>query len=285
MASILVVGGTGLVGSVVVRAARARGHEVRSISREIPASSSPRFVPDVDYRACNLYHATQQQLGENLQGVDIVIDCLNGVSHVAQAIFRVGAAQITDAAAQSSVSRIVVVSDVGCDQSDFAYYEAKTDQEAVYLDSPVPTTVVRFTVVFEQLWSIAQSAARFRVMPTSERAQLQPIDVAEIAEVIVDAVGDAGPDEIRSYGGPEIASVRSLSQQWLAHTGRRALLMPVPLVFAIGRYLRSGANIVPESRRGRTTWQEWMNRTAPPQVPTSTCGPSPAPNGHEPSAA
>ncbi|QPZ37649.1 SDR family oxidoreductase [Paramicrobacterium chengjingii] len=269
MSSILIVGGTGLVGSAVAVAALARGHAVRSVSREVPTPDAANFVPDVDYRVCNLYHSHQTELDEHLHGIDVVIDCLNGVSHVAQAVFRVGAVQITDAAAHVGVTRIVVVSDVGCDQSDFAYYEAKTDQEGVYLDSAVGTTVVRFTVVFEQMLQIIEKASRFRVMPTSGRAQLQPIDVADVAEVIVDAVSDTGADKITSYGGPEIASVRSLSRQWLAHTGRRALLVPVPLVTAIGRYLRSGANIVPDSRRGSTTWQDWLNKSSPPPAPTA----------------
>ncbi|PFG30423.1 SDR family oxidoreductase [Paramicrobacterium agarici] len=287
MASILVVGGTGPTGSAVCAAARARGHEVRSLSRAVPGSSDSRVVAGVDYRACDLYHAAAPELDAHLAGVDVVIDCLNGVSHVAQAIFRIGAVQITDAAARADIKRVVVVSDVGCDQSDFAYYEAKTDQEGVYLDSPVPTTVVRFTVLYEQVWEFATRAARFRVMPTSDRARLQPIDVADIAELIIDAAADTGADEIRSYGGPEVESVRTLSRQWMAHTGRRCLLVPVPLIFAIGRYLRAGANLVPSSRRGSTTWQDWMNRTSPPHVPSMKpgCGREPGHGGHEPSAA
>ncbi|WP_166980272.1 SDR family oxidoreductase [Paramicrobacterium fandaimingii] len=278
MDTILVVGGTGLVGSAVAAAARARGHAVRSLSREIPAPDAANFVIGVDYRVCNLYHSTQAELDEHLRGADVVIDCLNGVSHVAQAVFRVGAVQITDAAARVGITRIVVVSDVGCDQSDFAYYEAKTDQEGVYLDSPVATTVVRFTVVFEQMLQIIEKASRFRVVPTSSRAQIQPIDVADMAEVIVDTTADTGPDEIKSYGGPEIASVRSFSQQWLTHTGRRAALVPVPLITAIGRYLRSGANIVADSRRGSTTWQDWLNRSLPPAESTA-CESGPQTNG------
>ncbi|WP_437582790.1 SDR family oxidoreductase [Paramicrobacterium sp. CJ85] len=278
MSTVLVIGGTGLIGRAVAAEAVRRGHAVRSLSRRVPASGAAEYVEGVDYRECDLYKSKPGEIDAHLDGVDAVIDCVNGVSHVAQAVFRVSAAQLTDAAMRANISRAVVVSDVGCDQSDFAYYEAKTDQEGVYLDSRIPTTVVRFTVLYEQMLEHVTTAARYRIIPTSSRARLQPIDVADIAPLIVDAIDDEGEDTIRSYGGPEIGTVREFTQQWLQYTGRSALLLPVPLITAIGRYLRSGVNLAPNSRAGTITWQQWLAQSGtPPQASASCAGDPHAP--------
>lgn len=266
MVRVIVFGGTGAVGRAVVSEALGRGHSVISVSRHIPEAGDDDFVAGAEYHACDLYRSTPAQLDAILAGADSVVDSLDGVSTVAQAIFRIGAQQISDAAERAGVARAVVVSSVGCDQSNDAYFEAKTDQEGIYLDSAVPTTVVRFTVLFELLDAFACRAAEWHIIPTSTRARFQPLGAPDIAAVIVDALDDAEGDSIRSVGGPEISTARELTTLWLRKTGRRALLLPLPLLTARGRYLRFGSNLVPESRVGTTTFSQWLTHRCGPRT-------------------
>lgn len=273
MVRVVVFGGTGAVGRAVVSEALSRGHSVVSVSRHVPRLGDDDFVAGAEYHACDLYRSTPTQLDDLMGGADSVVDSLDGTSTVAQAIFRIGAQQISDAAERAGVARAVVVSSVGCDQSTDEYFEAKTDQEGIYLDSAVPTTVVRFTVLFDLLDAFASRAADWHIIPTSTLARFQPLGAPDIAAVIVDALSDTEDDSIRSVGGPEIATAREMTTMWLRKTGRRALLLPIPLLTARGRYLRFGSNLVPESRVGTTTFSEWLTRRGGPRTSAqSDCG-------------
>ncbi|SEB83126.1 Uncharacterized conserved protein YbjT, contains NAD(P)-binding and DUF2867 domains [Paramicrobacterium humi] len=282
MVRVVVFGGTGTVGRAVVAEAVSRGHSVVSVSRHRPRPGDADHVAGVEYHACDLYNSTTAQLDAIVAGSDAIVDSLDGVSTVAQAIFRIGAQQIADAAERASVSRVVLVSSVGCDQSTAEYFAAKTDQEGLYLDSSAPVTVVRFTVLFDMLHDFALRAAKWRIIPTSSRARFQPMNAHDVATVIVDALGDTGDDRVVSIGGPQIATARELTALWLRKTGRSAVMIPVPLFTAMGRYLRFGSNLVPDARVGTETFNEWLTAHSATRASAGRA----CPNGnHAPSAA
>jgi uncharacterized protein YbjT (DUF2867 family) len=104
----------------------------------------------------------------------------------------------------------------------------------------VPWSLVRATQFHELVAATIASAGRWRVMPVPH-ARLQTVASAEVARVVADAAEGAPRLGRVQVAGPEVADARDLARAWRSVTGRRALLIPVPLPGRLGRALRAGA--------------------------------------------
>ena len=81
-----------------------------------------------------------------------------------------------------------------------------------------------------------------------------------MAERIVQQV-EAGPGgRLPDIAGPEVRTAGELARAWLKARGKRRLLVPLPLFGRIAGGYRAGHNCAPESKYGRTTWEEWLGR-------------------------
>lgn len=268
MTRMLVFGGTGKVGRLVVADAVARGYEVGVIARRTVEQGHPAFVEGASYHAIDLLQPASEQLASVLDGVDVVVDTLNGVSPFAQRIFRVGSHAIVEAAERAGVERTIVLSMVHCNESTMGYYEAKVEQEGIYLDSSIATTVVRTTLFHSYTDELFAMVRRFGFIPAASGAILQPVDGRDVARLIVDTTADRPPhDEFREIGGPELLSSQELASRWKTAVGARAPIVTVPLFGSVGRFLRTGLAIVPENRDGTVTFGRWLDEKYQADVP------------------
>ncbi|MBW9209818.1 NAD(P)H-binding protein [Mumia sp. zg.B21] len=245
---VAVIGGTGTLGSVVVAALQARGHEVRRASRS--SASHP-----VDL-------STGAGLREVLDGCAAVVDASNGFgSKAAQAVLIDGSRRLLEVESAVGVAHHVVVSIVGCDKvqnaGGFGYYRAKVEQEEVVRTGPVPWTLVRATQFHDLLDTLFAGAAKVGIRPSVE-APLQPVDVGDVAHAIADAV-DSGPvGRTLAVAGPQVASLRDLGRTWSVATGHRRLPVRVP---AWGPLREVGAGALVDDDpdvRGMTTFASWL---------------------------
>ncbi|MEU9009666.1 NAD(P)H-binding protein [Streptomyces sp. NPDC048479] len=224
---IAIAGGTGTLGRRVAAELRSRGHDVRVLSR-----SSPEYRVDL---------TTGEGLADALVGCDVVVDASNSQSSAKQAAQTLveGSRRLLAAEEAAGVGHHVCVSIVGCDQLPMGYFKVKADQEAVVEHGPVPWTVVRATQFHELMDMAFTAGARWRVLPVP-RGRLQTVACAEVARAVAD-VAEAAPRHGRfEVAGPETVDVRALARRWRALTGRRALLLPLPLPGRTGRALRAG---------------------------------------------
>ncbi|MGE7136497.1 SDR family oxidoreductase [Luteibacter sp. NPDC031894] len=186
---ILVIGGTGLIGSKVVQRLGALGHEAIAAS---PSSGVNTL--------------TGEGLDAALAGVDTVVDLANSPVFVGPevlAFFETAGRNLFAAEKRAGIDHHVALSVVGADRlrtSD--YMVAKVAQERLVAESGVPYTIIRSTQFFEFMGGIAQSAAQGGsiALPT---AYIQPISSDEVAEAVVVAATGAPVNGMMEIGGPE----------------------------------------------------------------------------------
>jgi uncharacterized protein YbjT (DUF2867 family) len=188
---IVVIGGSGLIGSKVVSMLRQRGHEV--------VAASP---------STGVNTVTGEGLNHALQGAQVVVDVANAPSWEDKAVlefFEASGQNLLAAEAAAGVRHHVALSVVGTDRLlASGYFRAKMAQEELIKGGNVPYTIVRATQFFEFVGAIAQSATdrqTIRLPP----AMMQPIvsdDVAAaladvaLAEPVNGTIELAGPDPI-----------------------------------------------------------------------------------------
>lgn len=240
---IAIAGGTGTLGRYVTEQLRTRGHEVRVLSR---SSSEHR----IDL-------TTGEGLDAALAGCDVVVDASNSARKAASVLVE-GSRRLLAAGRAAGVGHHVCVSIVGCDQVPLAYYRVKVAQERVVEAGPVPWSIVRATQFHELAATVFAAGARWRMLPVP-RAVVQTVAAVEAARAVAD-VAEGPPLRGRiDVVGPVATSLRELAHTWRSVTGRRALLVPVPLPGRIGRALRAGRLIEPSPDvRGATTFADWL---------------------------
>ena len=189
---IVVIGGTGLIGTKLVNNLRQRGQEVVAAS---PSSGVNTF--------------TGEGLAEALTGAQVVVDVANAPSWEDKAVmefFETAGRNLLAAEAAAGVRHHVALSIVGADRLPASgYLRAKMAQENLIKASEIPFTIVRSTQFFEFAKGIVQSATEGQTVRLSP-ALLQPIaadDVAAaltdfaLAEPLNDTIEIAGPEPIR----------------------------------------------------------------------------------------
>ncbi|MFJ6658493.1 SDR family oxidoreductase [Streptomyces sp. NPDC091377] len=199
---IVVVGGTGLIGSQVIPLLRASGHDAE------PASPST----GVDT-------VTGEGLARALTGADVVVDVTGSRDldpEAAMTFFTRSADHLFAAEREAGVRHHVVLSIVGVDQvPDYGYYRAKVAQEQAARDSEVPFTIVRTTQFFEFVAPVMDLSTRGTEVRLSSQP-LRPIASADVAAAVADAATDEPAYGIRNVTGPEVYTLDRLAELTLA---------------------------------------------------------------------
>jgi uncharacterized protein YbjT (DUF2867 family) len=222
---IAVVGGKGTLGGHVTAELARRGHDVRVLSR------SGEYRVDL---------STGEGLADALTDCDAVVDASNASSAKrAQQVLVEGSRRLLAAEAAVGVAHHVCISIVGCDQVPVGYYKIKVGQERVVEQGSVPWSILQATQFHELAASALAAAGRFRILPVPGM-RLQTIAAAEVAAAVADVTeGAPARGRIRA-AGPQIITAAEIARTWRSVTGRRALLLPVPVPGRLGRALRSG---------------------------------------------
>jgi uncharacterized protein YbjT (DUF2867 family) len=186
---IVVIGGTGLIGSKLVEKLRKEGHE--------PLAASPRSGVDV---------LTGEGLAEAVEGAQVVVDVSDPPSWddvAALEFFKTSSCNLLAAETAAGVGHHVTLSHVGTGRlPDSGYFRAKAAQEEAVKVGPVPYTIVRATPFFEAVGQIADSRTdgdTVRVPPVF----VQPEAADDVASTLADvAIGSPLNDTVE-LAGPE----------------------------------------------------------------------------------
>jgi uncharacterized protein YbjT (DUF2867 family) len=250
---VAVVGGSGVLGRLVVAELLARGDEVRVLSRRDPG----RLPSGASHRRADL--ASGAGLAEGLAGVEVVVDASNSspTRRQARVVLVEGSERLLGAAAEAGVRHHVAVSIVGCDRVPTGYYGAKVEQERAVEAGPLPWSLLRATQFHALVeWGLA-SAARFGVVPTGA-ARLQPVDPAVPARRIADAVHAEPAGRLPDVAGPEVLTLSELARIWRRARGRHPLPLRIPTVGRLGRALRAGGLCDPAAAVRSRSFEEWL---------------------------
>ena len=244
---IVVVGGTGLIGSKTVPILRKGGHEV--------VAASPQSGVNT---------ITGEGIKEVMAGTQVVIDLANSPSFEDKAVlefFETSGCNLLAAEAVAGVRHHVALSIVATDRTDNGYFRAKAAQERLIVASGIPYTIIRATQFLEFLGGIAASSADGNMVRLPP-CLFQPIAADDVAAVVADLALAAPRNGIIEIAGPERAPFNEIVARYL-----KAISDPREVVSdPEARYWGSRVeerSLVPlgEARLGRTGLDEWLRRS------------------------
>lgn len=245
---IVVIGGTGLIGSKVVSNLRQGGHEV--------AAASPNTGVNT---------MTGEGLAAAVAGTQVVIDVANSPSFADDAVmtfFKTSGRNLLAAEAEAGVRHHVALSVVGTDRlPDSGYLRAKLAQEELIRASGIPYTIVRSTQFFEFLDGIANASMRDGEVRLSP-AHVQPVASDDVAALVAKVATMAPMNGMIELAGPERVSLDDLVRRYLqAKRDPRSVAADVH-----ARYFGAALNdksLTPGANPhvGATSFETWLTRS------------------------
>jgi len=245
---IVVIGGTGLIGSRVVTQLKALGHEAIAASPNTGVNT-----------------ITGEGLGEALSGAQAVIDVANSPSFEADAaldFFSTSGENLLAAGAAAGVAHHIALSVVGTDRlQSSGYFRAKLAQEELIKASPIPWTILRSTQFFPFVAGIIQSGSMGDEVHLSS-AMVQPVAAEDVVEALVEIVLGQPLNNTVEIAGPEAIRMDAFAQEYLdAREDRRKVVAESDgLYFGTlidDRSLTPG----PNARLGTVTLEDWLRST------------------------
>ncbi|MFE5816241.1 SDR family oxidoreductase [Streptomyces sp. NPDC056479] len=215
-----VIGGTGLIGSQVVKNLNSAGHEA------VPHA----LTTGVDV-------ITGQGVDEAVAGADVVVNLTNSPTfdEASPAFFRTSMENLLAASAKGGVGHFVILSIVGVDQvPELDYYKAKALQEELLAAGPVPYSIVRATQFMEFIdavmsWTADGGTVRLPATP------VQPIAAKDVAAAVAEVAAGTPINGIHPIGGPEIFNLDEVGRFTLSRKGdnRTVVTDPTAGMFAV----------------------------------------------------
>ena len=243
---VLVTGGTGSLGSRVVDRLRAAGREARALSR----GGRPGTV-----RGDLL---TGEGMEEAVAGVGTIVHCASSPTKTRRTDVE-GTERLLRTAHRAGVSHFVFISIVGVDRNPyFPYYRAKLEVERMVERSPVPWTILRATQFHEFVLMQVRFLDRLPVLLVPRGFLLQPIDIGEVAGRLTELALAEPVGRAADIGGPEVGTLAGFARSYREAAGRRKRIVGVPVPGKTARALRDGAQITPEHKYGKVTWEEFL---------------------------
>jgi uncharacterized protein YbjT (DUF2867 family) len=244
---IVVIGGTGLIGSKLVTKLVEHGHDAEPAALET-----------------GLNTITGEGLAEALAGAAVVVDVSNSPSFDAAAVlefFETSTRNILDAEAAAGVGHHVVLSVVGSERmSDSGYMVAKVAQEKLVTSSAIPYTIVHATQFFEFARRIADDAIEGDTVRLPA-ALIQPMAADDVAAAMCDVALAAPALGTVEIGGPEALSFEDFVTRALRAAGDQRVVVADPEALYFGARLAE-RTLVPGAgaHLGATGFDDWLAR-------------------------
>jgi uncharacterized protein YbjT (DUF2867 family) len=244
---IVVIGGTGLIGSKTVANLRQGGHDA--------VAASPNTGVNT---------ITGEGLKEAMAAAQVVIDLANSPSFEDEAVlefFETSERNLLPAETAAGVRHHVALSIVGTDRSDNGYFRAKVAQEKLIKAAGIPYTIIRSTQFLEFLGAIAASSADGNTVRISP-GLFQPIAADDVADIVAKVALASPRNGIIEIAGPERAPFNEFVVRYLKAVGdpRKVVSDPEARYFG-GRVEEHSLVPLGEVRLGHIGFDEWLRRS------------------------
>jgi uncharacterized protein YbjT (DUF2867 family) len=243
---IVVIGGTGLIGTKVVTQLRQSKHEVIAAS---PASG--------------INTITGEGLAEAMDNTDVVIDLANSPSFEDKAVmefFQTAGHNLLEAEKNAGVKHHVALSIVGVDRmQNIGYMRAKLVQEELIKQSGVPYTIIRSTQFFEFMAGIANQATEGNEVHLSA-VKFQPIASDDVASFVSQAAIATPINGVKEIAGPERFAMYEIIERYLKEINDSRKVVPDGKPEYFGGEV-SDAALVPAgyAEKGSFTFETWFD--------------------------
>ena len=250
---IVVIGGTGLIGSKTVERLRNKGHDVLAASPNSGVNT-----------------VTGEGLSAALAGAQVVVDLANSPSFEEKAsmdFFVAAGRNLLAVEATAGVRHHVALSVVGTDRLQaMGYFRAKLAQEKLIKESGIPYTIVHATQFFEFTAAIATTGAVGDTIHMSP-AYFQPMAADDVADAMAD-VALANPlNGMIEIAGPERVRMNELVGRFLKATNDPRKVVVDPRALYYGEVEIDDQTLVPDknARIGAVRFDDWLSRYTPPK--------------------
>ena len=265
---LVIIGGTGLIGSKVVAKLNANGYEA--------VAASPNSGVNT---------LTGEGLADVLEGASVVVDVSNSPSFEDAAVmdfFKTSTRNLLTYEAAAGVNHHVALSIVGCDQlPDSGYMRAKVAQEKLIKESTIPYSIVRATQFFEFMKRIADSATEGKTVRLPS-VGFQPIAADDVASAVTRVASGLPLNGTVEVAGPEKLSFDEFIRRDLNALKDPREVIADPRARYFGTEL-SENSLVPgndDALLGETLFDDWLSQSATPQ-PTAAAAASKGSSGAE----
>ncbi|NOV20239.1 SDR family oxidoreductase [Ensifer adhaerens] len=242
---IVIIGGSGLIGTKVAGRLRAQGHTVLQASPQSGVNS-----------------VTGEGLAQALSGAEVVVDVTNSPSWEDSAVlafFESSTRNLLKAEQEAGVRQHVALSIVGIERSpENGYFRAKLAQESLIKSGGVPHTIVRSTQFLEFLSGIADAGTEKNAVRVSTGA-FQPIAADDVAKFIAEAAVSTALNDTFEIAGPEKAAMSEFIRRYLALTKDDREVVADPAAKYFGSAI-DDQSLVPigAARLGSLNLDEWF---------------------------
>jgi len=245
---IVVIGGTGLIGSKLVKNLRERGHDVLAAAPNTGVNT-----------------ITREGLAQAMDGAEIVVDVANAPVWEDKAVlefFETSGRNLLAAEAAAGVRHHVALSIVGSERlPDSGYLRAKVAQEQLIKASGIPYTILRATQFFEFVGGIAQSATvgeEIRLSPSL----IQPIASDDVVAALADVTVGSPVNGTVEVAGPEAIPLDELVRCFLRATQDARKVVPDVHARYFGAVL-DDQSLTPgkNPRLGAICFQDWLDQS------------------------
>jgi uncharacterized protein YbjT (DUF2867 family) len=241
---VVVIGGTGLVGSKVVAGLQAHGHDAVAASLQTGTNT-----------------ITGEGLREAVAGAEVLVDVSNSPSFADEDVMRfftTATGNLVAAAKEAGTGHYMALSVVGADRlPDSGYLRAKVAQEKLIAESGIPHTVVRATQFYEFLAAIAQAATvdgRVHLPP----APFQPMASDDVAVAVARAAVGAPVNGVQEIGGPQRVRMIDLVTEAMRRAGDEREVVVDEHARYFGTELADDSLVPgPAAQLSGTTYLEW----------------------------
>lgn len=242
---VVVIGGTGLIGSKVVARLGEHGHEA--------VAASPNTGVNT---------LTGEGLAEVLQDAAVVVDVSNSPSFEDQAVldfFRTSTTNLLKAEADAGVTHHVALSVVGTERlQESGYFRAKQAQEALIKDSGIPYSIVHATQFFEFMKGIAAEATdgdTVRLAPV----KIQPVVSDDVAAVVGRTAVGTPVNGLVEIAGADVFQLDELIRKGLAARNDPRTVVADADARYFGAELQEGTLLPgPSARIGEVRFADWL---------------------------
>ena len=253
---VLVTGGTGALGTEVVKKLRDSGHRVRILSRK-PHDGE-------DWVQGNL--ATGAGLELAVKGVDAIVHAAS--DPIAPRKYRatdvLGTRRLLAMAREAGVGHVAYISIVGMEGIGYPYYRSKLAAEAVIRENIVPWSILRATQFHTLMDFFLDALSKLpRIATVPFKWQFQPVDTTDVASRLAEVATAQPAGLLPDFGGPEVRDFKSLAASWLPVRKPNKRLVNLWLPFKFSRQWAEGRLLSPEHRDGTVTFEQYLAKRYP----------------------
>ena len=260
MNKVLVIGGSGVLGSAVVNELQKNQANFLTGSRhqiKTDAYSTVNRATDIPWQQVDLI--TSEGLSASLVGVDTVMHLASGQGKIGQEPFEVAITRnLLKAVRQSDVTHLIHVSIVGVDKIPYAYYKAKFDTEASIRESQVPYTILRATQFHDFVEFGLSKLLSLPIGFVPKKLRLQPIDLDAVVQKLYQIAEAGSQNTILNLGGPEVYELGTLAKIWMQYRRMSKPIIPIPILGSLMHSIAQGNATCPEKAIGSKTWEDYL---------------------------